>query len=157
MIDNMRRRTRQRLLSALLLTPCVAVGLVWFDSYFEKVEVAFDVTGPPWSSYFVESYWGALRVESRGPTGNPLYHSWASVSGPDVRDRFRGFGPNGRVLLLPYWVLIAPAALVPLLAYAIRLYAVRRIPADTAPCPECGYDLRASPERCPECGTLPAI
>jgi hypothetical protein len=55
---------------------------------------------------------------------------------------------------VPYWSLalilgVAPTARV---ANIVRSRRCRR----RGLCHVCGYDLRASPERCPECGTTPA-
>src|SRR4051794_13629120 len=58
--------------------------------------------------------------------------------------------------LVPYWFLFLIAA--PLgLAYVFILAkrARARIRRHYCHCPTCGYDLRATPERCPECGTIP--
>jgi hypothetical protein len=50
-----------------------------------------------------------------------------------------------------YWLLIALAGIPP----AMRLFAWWRYrhPQENGCCPACGYDLRASAGRCPECGT----
>jgi hypothetical protein len=50
---------------------------------------------------------------------------------------------------IPAWMLILSLA-VPL-AVALRVAYRRRQPA-AGHCRHCGYDLRATPDRCPECG-----
>lgn len=58
---------------------------------------------------------------------------------------------------VPYWSLLALTALLPtalLIARARRRRLTRR--RERGLCARCGYDLRASPGRCPECGEPPA-
>lgn len=54
------------------------------------------------------------------------------------------------VLLIPHWM-IALVCAAPLIGVGLRR-AVRRRRSRRGLCCRCGYDLRASPERCPECG-----
>jgi hypothetical protein len=60
----------------------------------------------------------------------------------------------GPVIVIPYWILIA-ACLVVVSALAIRTRSLMARKRDGR-CAQCGYDLRATPERCPECGALVA-
>ena len=54
----------------------------------------------------------------------------------------------------PYWALLSVAGIVPVVRFPFLLRRRRR--KSKGRCPTCGYDLRATPDRCPECGAVPA-
>jgi hypothetical protein len=89
---------------------------------------------------------------------------WAAAMGnPRTRMGFMAevttdsLGPEGsmrvwRLYALPYWFLCLALIIIPA-RYCLRLWSTRSREGHL-PCRNCGYDLRASPERCPECGVV---
>jgi hypothetical protein len=67
---------------------------------------------------------------------------------------------TGWTAWVPLWLIVALAAALPagrLVAWGARRRRERRLRREVR-CPACGYDLRATPDKCPECGTLsPAL
>lgn len=63
---------------------------------------------------------------------------------------------RSRAVFVPHWAIVALTAILPAVVVA-RLVRNRHRCRDNL-CPKCGYDLRATPGRCPECGhgTSPA-
>ena len=72
----------------------------------------------------------------------------------DQAQRIHGIPvPDGYIgVLIPFWFIIAVLLLQPTL-FVFR-YRRRQQQMDEGPrCAKCGYDIRASKDRCPECGT----
>jgi hypothetical protein len=59
---------------------------------------------------------------------------------------------------VPHWIVATACALPPLawLALVVPKRIRQRRRRRLGLCLACGYDLRESPEKCPECGTVPA-
>lgn len=76
---------------------------------------------------------------------HPFRHVWpAWVQSGRTTDGWQ-------MLIIPAWCVIAATLILPVIELTRRIRAVRR--RTTGLCAKCGYDLRASKDRCPECGT----
>jgi hypothetical protein len=65
--------------------------------------------------------------------------------------------PRFQLLILPHWLFAGIFAALPLVISTRWLFirSRRRRPQKKRCCATCGYDLRATPNQCPECGTRP--
>jgi hypothetical protein len=59
-------------------------------------------------------------------------------------------GVTYHIFAIPYWIIVPPAAVLPILWLRVRRR--QRMRAQSGHCLACGYDLRESKDKCPECG-----
>jgi hypothetical protein len=160
---------KRRLLVVLAMAP-LAVAVAWGRSHIRPtLQLAPPVMVGQWyassqpTGFGLQSIDGVLEVW-HSKCGNASYPA-------SKLERFRLMGlkmisedslytatPNGPLLCshtdalaVPYW-LLQLASLVPVGLGWRRSASV--IPSGH--CKKCGYDLRATPSRCPECGLVPA-
>jgi hypothetical protein len=152
--------------SALSLLLCVAAIILWVRSYIAADSIRWNLPPHGGVSFLssggrftlsmyagVEGMVGGFQHLSQSPFDFDdqtarwylSYHNWLGF----------GFGPgfaDAGPIIVPYWsVALFTCALPPWLFLSGRKSRQRQT---LGLCPSCGYDLRASKERCPECGTV---
>jgi hypothetical protein len=86
----------------------------------------------------------AVAFEERSAWGPFRWEFADNHDGDSVSER--------RGISLPCWLLALAAGAWPLTSVALLARRRRRLRRRPGCCRRCGYDLRATPDRCPECG-----
>src|SRR4051812_19229388 len=177
------RRWLFNLATAVSLALCVAVGVLWVRSYRIGTLVGYlaqrGTDGMYHDRYLAQAEGGIHIVVFRQdvPTA-PVYgaglqivhfavgpsspRSSQSSSPTRAQWSFAGFSYDQRRNLparewsdwtIPHWFLVILTTAIPGV-WLYRFIKARRVKR-LGLCPTCGYDLRATPQRCPECGAVP--
>jgi hypothetical protein len=164
------RRRLFTLLSPLSLLLCVGTCVLWIRSYWRADCVSHS------DRHTSRVYWlyasrgrvwlgeedGAILA--RAPNAVALGLAWShgpSESPVQCEHNWLGFGwtpaPGIWVIegiAVPYWFVVVFALIFP--SYGVSRWSRSR-KSPIGCCRTCGYDLRATPGRCPECGMVPPI
>ncbi len=157
----------------LAVIRCAAVHYTLYSTRPSKVEFQTSVrSGIPFRepafnmaelqniSFFIDMFDDPLYAHDP-PRPARWYYGVRADSGEGIFNGLHNVGPDGRVpsdfryhrAAICDWTLSLVSALAPALWLGRRLRARRRSRAGLCVC--CGYDLRATRDRCPECGTVP--
>jgi hypothetical protein len=83
--------------------------------------------------------------------GSPEWLRWSGLDWKNVRRGSGSYVYSERFVIVPIWVLIVACAGLTYWAWR-RAREGERQRMLVGHCMACGYDLRATPARCPECG-----
>ena len=150
----MQRSRRSLWRPAWPLALCLAVALAWPASELGWAWVHGPALGRAVGLSTGPGWW-AVSVDPFGPAG--LGRRWMANAGrmtPAVRANLSNPAvyshPGGYRFWCPTWIVSASAGLF---AGGLLVSRARRRHRDQpGRCARCGYDLRATPDRCPECG-----
>jgi len=133
------------------------------------VEQTQGVTGPVFSSNqkdeVFESYYDHWTINLNGSLEGPGARFWNGVLGGSriygnfrelASSSFSWYATDISYVAIPDWFVAATLLILPTSQVAGRMRRRRRR-NQTGLCQSCGYDLRATPDRCPECGVVPAV
>jgi hypothetical protein len=167
-------------LTALSLLLCAATTLLWVRSYRHLDTLFLQKMHPDyWRMDIAQSNRGrvsytrragdAAKLRAANPEGiTEGVSSWSAaqpsspISWPGALGFWTGTedpvlakaGFKARVYIVPDWFLLLLTAVLPA-KWLARWGRARKLASREARglCPSCGYDLRGTPERCPECGS----
>jgi hypothetical protein len=177
------KRRLLNLLTLLSLLLLVGVGVLWVRSHFVRDRVLWRnvngarwvETGPGdlivgvelanWAGWPTNDFGLRYERDQPRPTVEHVVRMLVLNVGPrDTFEQWQGVGfgwwrwrPASRAslfarLVVPLWAFAVGAALLPSWRGVRRWRRSWRRPGV---CRACGYDLRATPGRCPECGAVP--
>jgi hypothetical protein len=168
--------------SALSLLVMILLSAIWIQSHFVYSECSFvwnlgqigngrsltlaadrggflaswrRETSSPQSSD--GKYWPEITGNIFALTARPLATSvseaqWFNLHRIQVGPHYASPGQDITSVFGPLWPLVILAAILPAIWIVLAVRRAKR--GKEGFCGKCGYDLRASPERCSECGTL---
>jgi hypothetical protein len=146
--------------SSLPIGICLILAMLWPATYFfsEALSVRVGVqqyeitTGPGWAAFTRGANWP--RMPARHLVENRF--TWLNAGNRRTFLFTRIYSlPGDYRFFLPLWLVSIAMGVVVIGAMASRLRQQLRYKPGC--CENCGYDLRASPERCPECGWVVSL
>jgi hypothetical protein len=118
-------------------------------TYWQNQEISGPFWSPPTGSLLNRLGFASVQLQSAGPFKEPHPRLTSFQDPTFVAAQSR----NLRLFVFPYWLPVLVCAVAPTLAACSALRRRRR--HARGHCPACAYDLRATPDRCPECGATP--
>jgi hypothetical protein len=140
--------------SAVSLILCLATVGLWVRSYsvgdIPQIHTRDSVVSA-YSSRGTISFGRTAMLQDRWDRNDVRWVTTIPLNVP--RFTFNPIGGHSWAVTIPHWSFVLVFSILPTIC--IIRFVLHRKRLRKGHCPVCNYDLRATPQRCPECGNVP--